>query len=107
FPERPFLDHLREVAVGRRDDTRVDRLFLGRADRAHRLLLQRAEEARLHLLRELADLVEEDRAPLRLAEEPLAVAVGAGERSPHVSEELALEQVRRDRRAVDAKEGPL
>ena len=72
-----------------------------------RLLLQDAQQARLHLVRHLADLVEQDGAAVGLAEEALAIAVGAGERAAHVAEELALEEVRRDGAAVDAEERPL
>ncbi len=55
-------DHAREIAVRGGDDPGVDRLFAGAADRADHLLLEHAEQARLHLLRHLADLVEEDGA---------------------------------------------
>ncbi len=55
----------------------------------------------------LADLVEEDGALGGVAEEALAVAVGAGEGAAHVAEELALQEVLGDGAAVDADEGLL
>ena len=99
-----LADHRREIAVRRRDDAHRDRLFARGAERAHGPLLQRAQEARLHLERHLADLVEQQRPPVGLAEEPLLVALRAGERPLHVAEQLALQQVRRDGAAVHAEE---
>ena len=69
--ERPLGDHLRQVAVRRGDDAHVDRLLHRAAHGAHALLLQHAEQARLHLQRHLADLVEQEGAALGLLEEPL------------------------------------
>ena len=55
--------------------------------------------------RQLADLVEEERAAVGLREEAAAGAVGAGEGALGVAEELALEQRLRDRGAVHRHEG--
>ena len=95
-----------EIAVGRRHDARVERDVLVAADGAHRPLLQRAEELRLHLERELADLVEEQRAAGCVGEEAHARRLRVGECAARVAEELALEQRRRHGRAVDAEERP-
>src|SRR5690606_33137746 len=65
------------------------------------------EELRLDLEGRLADLVEEQRAALRGAEEPLAIGDGARERPAPVPEERALEQVGREARAVDRHERAL
>ncbi len=54
--------------------------------------LQDAQQLRLHVQRHVADLVEEQRAPVGVLEDALAVALGAGERTAHVAEELVLEQ---------------
>ena len=54
---------------------------------------------------QLADLVQEERPSLGLLEEPRFVPYSAGERAPHVAEELGLEQRIGDRRAVDGDEG--
>src|SRR5690606_13766264 len=56
--------------------------------------------------RQLADLVEEERAALGELEAPGARAVRAGEGAALDAEELALEQVLRDRRAIDRDERP-
>src|SRR4029453_13569073 len=69
----------------------------GRLDLAVR---EHAQQLPLHAERQLADLVQEDRPAVRRLEQALAVAVRAGERAAEVPEELALEQRRRERRAV-------
>ena len=60
--EALLLDLGLEVAVGRGDDARVEGLLRVAAHRAHRALLQRAEQLGLHPRGHLADLVEEERA---------------------------------------------
>ena len=56
-----------EVAVGRGDDAHVDVQRLVAADALERALLQEAQELHLRRRRDLADLVEEERAPGRPA----------------------------------------
>src|SRR6185436_16671026 len=73
-------------------------------DAAELALLQKAQQLRLRAERHLADLVEEQRPAVRGLDQPRAIAIGAGERAAHVSEELALDQVLRQRRAVDGGE---
>ena len=55
---------------------------------------------------QLADLVEEDRPAIGLLEVPLTFSDGAGEAALRVTEQLALEQLRRDRGHVDGDERP-
>ena len=50
--------------------------------------------------RDLADLVEEERAAVGLLEAPLATRDRAGERAALVAEQLALEERLGERRAV-------
>ena len=69
------------------------------------MLLEHAQQLHLQRQRQLADLVEEERAAVGRLEETRLVADGAGEGALHVAEELGLEQVLRDRRAVDRDEG--
>src|SRR2546425_16000 len=78
-----------------------------RPDPVEALVLEDSEQLALVLGPQLADLVEEDRSPVRLFEEPLSVADGAGEAAPDVTEHLALEQLSRDRGHVDRHEGAL
>ena len=66
---------------------------------------EHAQELRLQRERQLADLVEEERAAVRPARSsPAWRRDRAGERALLVTEQLALEQVLGDRRAVDVDE---
>src|SRR5215510_252966 len=98
------VDLLAQIAVGGRDhaDVRVDIGFA--AHRFHRMPRQRAQQLGLEIARQLADLVEEDRATGGGAERTLAAPHGAGERAALVTEQLALEQLAGDRAAVDRDE---
>ena len=93
-----------EVAVGRAHDAHVDALGQRRADGDDLLRLKNAQELRLRLEGHVADLVEQERAAVGRANEAHLVAVGARERAALVAEELALEERRRDGRAVDGLE---
>ena len=57
--------------------------------------------------RELADLVEQERAAVGLAEQAGARAHRAGEGAARVAEELRLGELRRERGAVEAHERPV
>ena len=106
LPEALLDDALLEIAVRRGDHAHVD-LALGRgADAAHRVILEHAQQLRLHRHRELADLVEEERAALRGLDEPRLRGRGAGERALLVAEELALDELIGERRGVHADERP-
>src|SRR6185503_4274614 len=96
-----------EVAVRRGDDPDVDLDRLGAADPADFLALEHAQQLRLHVERQLADLVEEHRAAVRALERARVRAGRAGERAALVAEQLALDQVRWDRAAVEDDERPL
>ena len=67
-------------------------------------LLQRAQQLHLHLDRDLADLVEEERPAVGELEAPRLAGHGARERAALVAEELALDELLRDGRAVDLDE---
>ena len=98
--EAPFLDQRAQVAVGGGDDAHVDLVRLRAAQRAHLAFLQHAQQLGLQRQRHVADLVEEQGAAVGCIEQALAVAVGAGEGALAVAEQLALQQVLRQRGAV-------
>src|SRR5262249_43553473 len=77
------------------------------ADRLDLALLQDAQELVLDLGRDVADLVEEEGAAVGFAEEAAPGPGRAGEGAALVAEELALEERRRQRRAVEGDEGRL
>ena len=102
-----LVDLRAEIPVGRGDDPNVHReMFVG-AHATDGLLLEDPQELRLQIAGQLADLVEEDRAPVRALEGADASAHRAREGALLVSEELALEEVRGQRGAVDDDEGAL
>ena len=64
--------------------------------------LQHAQELHLDFLRQVADLVEKDRAAVSQLEAPLPHRHGAGERTLLMAEQLAFDQRRRQGGTVDA-----
>ena len=93
-----------QVAVGGGQDANVDsrgRLF---ADRVELAVLDEAQELGLDAQLHLADLVEEDGAAVGLREAARPRARRAGERPLGVAEQLGLDQVRGDGRAVHRHE---
>src|SRR5687767_6797097 len=70
-------------------------------------MLQHSQELHLRGRRRLADLIEEKRPLRRRGEQSTLVLHSAGERSLHVTEQLALEQTLRKRTAVDREKRPV
>jgi hypothetical protein len=90
--ERPLRDHRREVAVRRGGEPDVHLERLRPAEPLDLALLEHAEELHLRRGRDVADLVQEQRAALRELHAPRLAADGARERALLVAEELALEE---------------
>jgi hypothetical protein len=74
------------------------------ADRIERPVFQDAQQLHLEARAHLADLVEEDRSPVGELEAPGAGGNGAGEGPANVTEQLALQQLLRDRATVHRNE---
>ena len=106
FAERALLNGVAQILVGGGDDADVGLDRRAAADGRVFALLQHPEQARLRLHRHVADLVEEQRAALGLLEAARRARVGAGEGALLMAEQLALDQVARDRRHVDGDERP-
>ena len=104
--ELAVLDQLDHVAVGGGDQAEVDLHRPLGADGIDLALLQRAQQLDLRVERQLADLVEEQRAAVGLLELADAPVDGAGERALLVAEQDALDQVLGDGAAVDGDERP-
>src|SRR4029078_3005184 len=88
------------------DQADVDLDGLEAADALELALLDRAQELDLHLDRDLADLVEEQRAAVGELEPAGLARRRAGERALLVAEQLGLHQRLGDRRAVHLDERP-
>src|SRR5262249_4050464 len=94
-----------EVSIGRRDEAHVAAQGRRTAYALELALLQDAQELGLYGQRQLADLVEEQRAGRGQLEAPRLLAVGARERAALVAEELRLQQRLGQGGAVDGQEG--
>src|SRR6266478_7919751 len=102
--ETLLVDHRAEIAVRRRDQPHVHLDGLRPADALELLLLEHPQQLRLELERDLADLVEEQRATVRDLESSDLLRDRAGESAALVTEELALEETRWNGGAVDLHE---
>src|ERR1043165_4827039 len=92
------------MPVGRRDHPDVDPFGARAAQALELVLLEDAQQLRLQLERDVADLVEEKRSPVGQLEAADALRDGSRERPPLVTEQLALEEAGGDGGAVDLDE---
>ena len=100
---KPSLgDEIMEAPVGRRHHAHVHGDLPLAPQRPDLMVLEDAQQLDLKTQRHLPDLVEEQRASLGGADQPLPLALGAREGSADVAEQLVLEQALRQGRAVDA-----
>ena len=88
----------------RHQDARLEGHGRVAAERLHLAGLEGAQQLRLHGLRHLGDLVEEDRAGAGRTQDPLPASLGAGEGAALVAEQLALDHALRHRRQVHGQE---
>ena len=96
-------DQARQRTVRGHNDAGVDAPGVGTADALDREILDGAQQLRLCRRGEIGDLVEEQRAFMRVLE-LAAAAANAGGRALLDAEQLRLEQCLDDRRAVDRDE---
>ena len=101
---RPQRAGVGQVGVARGDHAHVDATGAIAADRAGLAGLERAQQHRLDLGRCVRDLVEEQRAAVGFGEQPRVGALGAGERTARVAEQLRGGHRGRERRHVDRDE---
>ncbi len=102
--EQALADQPAEIAVGRSDDPDIGLDRRAAADGHILALLEDAQKTGLGLERHIADLVEEQCAAFGLLEPAGSLAVGAREGALFVAEQLAFDQLARDRRHVDRHE---
>src|SRR5262245_3816621 len=103
--EFALVDQSFERLIGRGYDADFYADAFGAAQALEDAGLQNAQEPPLYLQRDLADLVQKDRAAVGQLEAPRLGRLGAGESALLVAEQLALDQRGRERRAVDYNEG--
>src|SRR5205823_4279756 len=102
--EAPGAHFLAQVAVGGGDDARARHPRRGLADALVFAVLEDAQQLRLQLRGQLADLVEEERAFARILEVAGLRLLRARERALRVAEERGLDERGRDRGAVEREE---
>src|SRR5690606_24943019 len=102
--KQSLANALLQVLVGRRDHAGIAADGLVPADAIEVAFGEHAQQARLHLRRHVADLVEEQRAAVGLLEASATLLLRPGERAALVAEQLGLEEVPRDRRHVERDE---
>src|SRR4051812_39140722 len=106
-PESPSLDLAIEIAARRGEDTDVDADPLVTADAADLEAFDRPEELGLERKIQVSDLVDEERSAVRLFEDAASRLDRSRESAPLVTEELRLDEARRNGSAVEDDEGPL
>src|SRR5579859_1989397 len=94
-----------EVAVGGRNNTDIHLDALVAADRTDFFFLQDAQQLSLQLQRQLANFIEEDRAPVGGLEQSLLRLQSAGEGAFFVPEKFAFNERGNERSAIDGHEG--
>src|ERR1700757_694575 len=103
--KRAFFDALAQVAMRGRHDANIDLDDAAASKRLHFTILQHLEKLCLEADIHVADLVEQDGSALGKLELAGLVDGGSGEGALLVSEELALDQLRWQRSAVQLEEG--
>ena len=102
--ERAVLHEVEQLAVGRRNDADVDLDRLAAADRLDGAFLQRAQQLYLRGQRQLADLVEKQRAAGGFDELAHVAFGGAGEGALLVTEQDRFHEIVGDGAAIDRDE---
>ena len=97
----PFAHHGAQIFVGGAEQSNVHAALGLAAHTADLPSFEDAKQARLQIGRELGDLVEKERAAVRLLEGPAMGLDRAGERAALVPEELALDELARKATSID------
>jgi hypothetical protein len=91
--------------VSRADQAQIDRHGPSAAERQHLALLQHAQQCGLRRRRQVADLVEHERATMGGPDQPQPILRRTGERALAVAEQLGLQQRARQCPTVERNEG--
>src|ERR1700679_3981456 len=97
-----LFDHRGQIAIGRRNHSRIHAKHASTAQPLELPLLQNAEQLWLQIQRHLSDLVEKDRPLTRQFKSPDLLGNRACKRALLVAEQIALQQIPRNRRAIDS-----
>jgi hypothetical protein len=100
----PGVPHRDERSIGGGNGAHVDAPAVEPADGPHVAVLQHAQQLRLDLEGQLADFVEEEAPAVRGHEQPRVIGEGPRKRAAAVPEQLAFDEIPRQRGAVDRNE---
>ena len=103
----PFLDALLQILVRRSNHAHIGLDGAVAADTVKMAVAQHPQQARLQIKRHVADFIEKQRASVGLLEAPAPQRLRAGEGTALVTEQLAFQQVFRNRCRVDGDERPV
>src|SRR5205814_808121 len=104
FAESSLFDRRFEFAIRRCDDADIRGTIRRFANPAKLTVLQKSQQFRLRGHRHLTDLIEEKRSAVGGLDQTCAITICSSERTAYVAEQLALNQVLRQRRAVHRRE---
>src|SRR5438445_10155819 len=93
-----------QIAIGGRDDARVNLEFLIAAHRAHLLLLQEPKKLGLHFERQFSNFVQENGAAIRRLEKACLGPLSASKGASFVAEKFTFDERRNQRAAVNGDE---
>ena len=103
--EAPGLDIFQQITIRHRQQAHIDAAWLGFAEAVDHAFFEGAQQNRLQLHRQVADLVQAQGAAVRQLEASGAPFVGGTRVRPaHVAEELAADQLLRRRTTVEGDE---
>ena len=93
FAERPFGDHVHQIAIRRRDDAHIDqRRRSVRPDGLNLAILQEPQQQGLHAKAGFSNFIKKQRSAMCRVKRADLVTIGPGKAALHVPEELALEE---------------
>src|SRR3984893_12858305 len=93
-----------QVAIGRRDDSNIDRASFGGADGFYFALLQGTQQLGLQIHGHVSDFIEEQRAAVGGFEQTLLGLNSSGESAFHITEKFGLDERGHQRRTIHRRE---
>ncbi len=105
LPKGAGIDHGFQILVGGGEDSHVGMNSARATDTLITMLLQYPQQLDLHGQWHVANFIEEQRATFRQLETPDASGNGPGKSALFMTEEFALQELRRDGATVDRDEG--
>ena len=106
IPESPFCNLRRQILIRRADNPNIYRHRLRTAQPLKLFLLKHTQQLRLRLDMHIANLVQKQRPPIRKLKLALSPCSRPGKRASLMPEQLALDQLCRQRRRIHRNKRP-